>query len=156
MLSPEFDTKLSKFPNLKHKFCGTFSADTIPKQIKCKSFIICNTDVHKGIGKHWYCVVKLNKSVLECFDSLGIDERKKAFLTTNFNLKNITKIKYNVTQVQSSLSDTCGYFVLYFLIQRFHNQDLNFNDLLNEIFQKDVEQNEILVRNFAKVHFEDE
>ena len=79
MISSEFAEKLSHFPNLKKKFGGIFSADTLPIKLKPKSFIICNTDVEKGPGKHWYCVVKLNTSVLECFDSLGIDSEKKLF-----------------------------------------------------------------------------
>ena len=78
---------------------------------------------------------------------------KKLFLQTHLNQKNINKIKFNVTQVQSSLSDTCGLFVLYFLIHRFHNQDLSFTDLVNDIFVKDVEKNESLVRNFGISHF---
>ena len=156
MLSPEFDEKLSKFPNLKQHFGGVFSADTLPQKLKLKSFIICNTDVNRGSGKHWYCIVKLETSVLECFDSLGIDAGKRFFFKTHFNHKNIKKIKFNVTEVQSSISDTCGYFVLYFLVHRYHNQDLTFNDLLNDIFVKDVEENEKLVANFSKINLHDE
>ena len=94
MISPEFAEKLSHFPNLKKHFGGIFSADSLPIKIKPKSFIICNTDVEKGPGKHWYCVVKLNTSVLECFDSLGIDSEKKLFLETHFHQKNIKKVKF--------------------------------------------------------------
>ena len=156
MISPEFAEKLSHFPNLKKHFGGIFSADSLPIKIKPKSFIICNTDVEKGPGKHWYCVVKLNTSVLECFDSLGIDSEKKLFLETHFHQKNIKKVKFNVTQVQSSHSDTCGFFVLYFIINRFHNQDLSFTDLVNDIFVKDVDKNESLVINFDISHFQNE
>ena len=79
MLSPEFSEKLSHFPNLKKYFQGVFSADTIPSKINNKSFLICNTDIKNGSGKHWYCVLKFAPSILECFDSLGIDDQKKTF-----------------------------------------------------------------------------
>lgn len=156
MLSPEFEQKLSQFPNLKKHFGGVFSADTIPSKIKLKSFLVCNTDVHKGPGKHWYCIVKINSTTLECFDSLGIDTEKKLFLESSFNHKNIRKIKFNVTQLQSSTSDTCGLFVLYFIVNRYHNQDLNFSDLVNEIFMKNIEYNETVVKQFALEHFQNE
>ena len=156
MLSVEFEQKLSQFPNLKKHFHGVFAADTIPSKIKLKSFLICNTDDQKGTGKHWYCVVKINSTTLECFDSLGIDNEKKLFLTSSFNHKTIKKIKFNVTQLQSSISDTCGFFVLYFIVNRYHNQDLNFTELLNEIFTQNIEHNETVVKNFAQEHFQNE
>ena len=156
MFSNEFEKKLSHFPNLNKHFGGVYSSDTNPLRIRQKSFIICNTDVQKGSGKHWYCIVKLENSTLECFDSLGIDSQKKEFLKSHFHQKNIKKIKFNVTQVQSSLSNTCGMFVLYFIIHRFHNQDLTFTELVNTIFEKNIEKNEILVTSFVTSHFENE
>ena len=156
MLSFEFEEKLSHFPNLKKHFVGVFSADTIPSKIKLKSFLVCNTDIQQGSGKHWYCIVKINATTLECFDSLGIDNEKKIFLKSSLHHKNIKKIKFNVTPVQSSISDTCGLFVLYFIINRYHNQDLSFTELVNEIFVKNIEHNENVVKKFALEHFQNE
>ena len=87
MIASEFHQKLLNFPNVKKSFQGVFSADTIPTKINNKSFIICNTDIKNGSGKHWYCVIKLQPSILECFDSLGIANEKKNFLITHFNQK---------------------------------------------------------------------
>ena len=154
MNSAEFLQKLSNFPDIIKHFAGTFSADNLPQKIKKNCFIICNTDLTTGPGKHWYCIVKSSTSVLECFDSLGIDYGKKIFLTSKLRQKGISQIKFNVTQVQSSNSDTCGFFVLYFLIQRYHNKDLSFNELMNEIFVLSQTENEKLVNNFALDHFE--
>ena len=153
MISPDFANKLSQFPHVKKQFQGIFSADQLPKQIKKNHFIICNTDVRTGAGKHWYTVVKLEKDTLELFDSLGIDEQKKAFIESHFRLKGISKVKFNVTQVQASDTSTCGQFVLYFVINRLHNQDLNFTDLLNEIFEKSELRNEEAVTKFFEDHF---
>ena len=153
MLSNQFAEKFQKFSNLKNQLQGVYSADTLPREIKKDKFIICNTDVSSGEGKHWYCVLKLENNVLECFDSLGITREKKLFLANNFRQRYIKKIKFNVTQVQSSTSDTCGLFVLYFIVQRFHNKDENFTDLVNEIFVESHSQNEKVVLEFAKTHF---
>ena len=153
MNSFEFSDKLSSFPEIKKHFEGVFSADNLPQKIKKNSFIICNTDLSTGPGKHWYCIVKLSTTVLECFDSLGIDTTKKFFITSHFRQKGISQIKFNVTQVQSSDSDTCGLFVLYFLINRYHNKDLSFNELMNEIFVFSQSENEKLVNTFATDHF---
>ena len=147
MLSSEFASKLASF-SLQNHLQGIFAADNLPRNIKKDHFIICNTDVIKGKGQHWYCILKIENNVLECFDSLGIDQEKKVFLQKNFNYKNITKIKFNVTQVQSSISNTCGLFVLYFVIQRFYNKDVSFTGLLNEVFVKNPEENEKTVTNF--------
>ena len=77
MISSEFEEKLSHFPQVKKYFRGVFSSNNLPKFMPKRSFIICNTDVSSGPGKHWYCVVKFNSDQLECFDSLGISEEKK-------------------------------------------------------------------------------
>ena len=153
MIASDFANKLSNFPNIKEKFQGIFSADNLPKKIKKDHFIICNTDVVAGSGKHWYAVLKIENDCLEIFDSLGIDEQKKKFLENSFHQKGIFKIKFNVSQVQTSISSTCGLFVLYFLVNRYHNKDLSFTDLLNEIFVRSQLQNENLVTKFSDTYF---
>ena len=67
-------------------------------------------------------------------------------------------------QLQNIKSDTCGLFQLYFYMNLFlpkqsskivNNRTLNLriiNNLLNEIFSKDISQNEIIVENFAAEH----
>jgi len=49
---------------------------------------------------------------------------------------------------QSNLTDTCGKFVLYFVFERFYNQDIDFQNLLDEIFDKNIEANELKVNKF--------
>ena len=153
MNSFEVAEKLIKFPHLKKCFEGIFSADNLPRFIKKNHFIICNTDVLSGDGKHWYCVLKIDSTTLECFDSLGINAEKKKFIAEKFKQRYVSKIKFNVTQVQSSETATCGLFVLYFLVNRFHNKDLGFTDLLNEIFVASLEENERLIQSFRSTYF---
>lgn len=49
---------------------------------------------------------------------------------------------------QSETSTSCGKFVLYFIFERLFNQDINFEDLLEEIFVQDVHTNEKRIETF--------
>ena len=154
MISNEFSEKLNSFPNIKKQYLGVFSIDTIPKKVKKNQFFICNTDVSNGPGQHWFCVFKEHPKILECFDSRGVNEQKKQKLMSVLKLKGIKEIKINKTSVQSETSSSCGNFVLYFLIHRFHNQDLTFEDLLNDIFVESTTFNEESVKQFCESHFD--
>ncbi|MBM3939029.1 MAG: hypothetical protein FJ333_10330 [Sphingomonadales bacterium] len=148
MLSSELISALQTF-TFKKYFAGIFSADTIPLTLKDNHFLILNTDVKSGPGKHWYGVVRI-KNVIECFDSLGIQENQNQFLLHNFNFKGITHIHFNQTQVQPFTSPLCGQFVLFYLFERYHNHDFTFDDLLNEIFCEDLAKNDIIVQDFIR------
>jgi hypothetical protein len=145
----------TKLRHLNKHFLGIFSINTIPKRIKINSFFICNTDTSNGVGKHWLCFAKLSSNCIECFDSLGINEEKKQLLIDYCDFKNISKILFNETQFQDKSSNTCGFFAIYFAIQRFHNLDLDFHDLLEEIFDIKTEKNELIVKQFLEDLFED-
>ena len=62
---------------------------------------------------------------------------------------------YNETQFQLSTTDTCGKFVIYFLIQKSYNKDLNFTELLEEIFVDIPSKNEIIIQKFFDKVFKD-
>jgi hypothetical protein len=148
MQSSEFINYFKSFPNVKNHFLGVFSINTLPKSIKHRKFCICNTDVESGNGKHWICFVRSNKDTIELFDSLGIDDEKKKLITKycTFNAKEII---FNETQFQADFSETCGLFVIYFLIERIFNFDLTFEELLHDIFYDDKLKNEKKVIEFC-------
>lgn len=150
MLSSDFNLIFENFPKVRNLFDGTCSADTIPKRLKLRRFLICNTDRKDGPGVHWFAIIKTSKNVIEVFDSLGIDEVKCNFLKNNLHFNDVEEVFYNVTPVQSLTSTTCGQFVVYFIIERLSNQDLNFTELLNEIFELKTEVNESKVKSFFK------
>ena len=50
--------------------------------------------------------------------------------------------------MQDLSTSTCGEFVLYFLFQRMHNQDLDYETLLNDIFVSNPVTNEQKVKKF--------
>ena len=64
MESSEFSLFFSKFPGFLKLFDGVYSFDKIPTQLKLNHFIICNTDVSSGEGKHWFCLYRSNKKFI--------------------------------------------------------------------------------------------
>ena len=143
MESSDFVSYLSKFPSVLKLFDGVYSFDKIPTKLPVNHFIICNTDISTGSGKHWFCIYRFNQQLIECFDSLGVNtDLKKNQLIKACNFQGALKLIVNNTQIQSGVSDTCGQFCLMFIIERLHNPDLNFDELLNESFLEDCNENE--------------
>jgi len=148
MLSSEFLDVFQNFPNIKEVYLGCYSSDKLPKKIQINQFCIVNTDISTGTGIHWYIVLRYSKRILEVFDSLGIDQGRKEFLQKNFELGGIKEIVFNTTRFQRNDSDTCGKFVLYFVINRLYNLDHSFHDLLEELFNQNLDKNEDIVKKF--------
>ena len=138
----EFHEYLAKFPLLKKRCKGIFAIDTLPKFLKFRHFCICNTDVNSGLGQHWFCLLRNHHSDLECFDSLGVNNDKKENLKRFCHFRGIKEIHFNETQFQDNLSESCGKSTLYFIIERMHNLDLTFDEILEELFDpEDTKEN---------------
>jgi len=135
-------------------FDGVYPSDLIPKTLKVNHFIVCNIDDSSQVGSHWYVVYRHNLCTIEIFDSLGVTEQKKIFLTQKFNFAPVTKLKCNITALQSKESLNCGLFCLYFIHNRLYNKDLGYSELLQEIFLS-PSNNEVLVTNFYKDNYAD-
>lgn len=155
MQSDELLYAFDKFKSIKDYLSGVVSIDNIPKSLKVKHFVIINTDLSTGLGKHWFCLLKIAQNKYEIFDSLGFSEEKQEqFLKyLKFPKRTTLSFKYNISPVQSNESHSCGLFVLYFLCHRLHNLDLKFHDLFNDIFSNDSAENENLVSKFKLTYF---
>ena len=68
------------YPHLKKYFLGIRNIDTLIKTIPVNHFLICNTDLSTGPGKHWFVLFRYNQRELECFDSLGVGTERQALL----------------------------------------------------------------------------
>ena len=147
----ELNNFLDHFPMLKKHNAGIFAINTLPKSLKFRHFCFCNTDVHDGVGIHWFCLLRNSKDTIECFDSLGIDDKKLNVLKTVCKFRGVKELEFNETQFQPNNSNECGLFTLYFLVERMHNLDLSFDELLEEIFDaSDQDKNNFKVLEFAK------
>ncbi len=101
--------------------------------------------VATGEGKHWFAVLRTSTHVIEIFDSMGtsIDYIKK-------HMPFDAVYEFNSFPVQCNDSYYCGSFVVYFLVERYFNLDLEFEELLNDIFSPDCKKNEKTVTEFLK------
>lgn len=92
----------------------------------------------------------LKRTTLECFDSLGVNENKLTNLKIYCKLKQISKIDYNETAFQKEDSESCGLFVIYYIFKRMFNLDLEFEEILDDIFEVDTNLNELNVLTFCE------
>ena len=148
MNAEEIKKNIEAFKSAKPYFKGVFSINTLPTKLSTPSFLVCNFDTDVNPGSHWFCLFKNTKTKLDCFYSLGLNSEKLELIQKYCKIEFATKITFNETQVQSNLTSTCGNFVLYFAFQRLHNLDLQFDELLNEIFEENIDNNEVKVANF--------
>jgi hypothetical protein len=147
MQGADFHQYIEKFPILKKHFKGIFSIDTLPKRLNYRQFLIANTDVQSGIGKHWIIFYRCSKICIELFDSLSLNEDKKQLLLKYCKFRQ--EIIFNETQFQSENSSSCGYFVIYFCIEQSFNLDLDFLTFLQFCFDENCEKNELKVTQFC-------
>lgn len=128
-------------PALQQYILGVFSADRIPENLE--SFpcgFIVNTDNHLQPGSHWIAFFFPSRTTIEFFDSLG---KQPSFYNIYFSnyLKKYTYSVINTRKIQSSLSNVCGLYCLFFLKQRLYHISMNkfinmfsANEYLNDDF----------------------
>jgi hypothetical protein len=159
MQASEFMGYFEDFSLIKKNFRGVQSLDQIPKVLRYKNFVICNTAKSTEIGEHWFVLFRSQKNALELFDSLGVTDEKETLFKQTLLIK-AKFLSFNETQFQSNDSTSCGKFCIYFIIHRFHNLDLSFEEFLEEFFDSDIEINEVTIEKFCaallKKEYQDE
>lgn len=150
MLGRDLINIVNTWPSLKNHFDGVFAINTIPKHLKKRHFLFLNTDLNTGDGIHWQVLLRNDDNALEYFDSLGLSQTKLQSFLIYCKIKSKI-LKFNESPVQHQSSETCGLFCLYFIFLRLHNIDLSFDDVINEIFDKNEKINEVKVQDFLKL-----
>jgi len=132
------------FPLIKSHFKGVHPIDLIPHKIPQKFFIIFNKDLSTQSGSHWICLLRSDDENYEIFDSLGTDvDYIKPFL----HFPNANYI-YNTEAFQDHETSSCGLFAAFFAIHRLMNLDLDYHEVLSEIFERNTKTNEKKVLKF--------
>ena len=122
-------------PVMRYKVLGVFARDQIPALTYFPCALIVNTDTSDLPGKHWIAFYYESKEKSEFFDSYGHSP-------DYFDLNAQT---YNETRVQSSISDTCGQFCLYYLLNRCRGVSMTF--VVRE-FSANLETNDRFVKEY--------
>ena len=114
-------------------FRGVFSKDLLPTQIKKKECGIINLDNHIGPDTHWVAYRNIDR-FCEYFDSFGLKmplEVKKYMATSG------KRLVYSTDEIQERDSVLCGYWCLYYLLERqkgrsildtIHNAEFDMSD----------------------------
>ena len=117
---------------IKH-FRGIKSRDNLPKQIKKNECGIINLDTHIGPGTHWIAYRNGDKYA-EYFDFFGL---KMPFEISDYLSTSGKQIIYSGDEIQERDSVLCGYWCLYYLLERqkgtpilrvIHNAKFNMNE----------------------------
>ena len=124
---------------IKH-FKGVFSRDSLPHQIKNNECGIVNLDSKLGSGTHWVAY-RNGKSNVEYFDSFGLE---MPFEVAQYLDTSGKQIYYSGDEIQERDSVLCGYWCLYYLLERqkgvsmlnvIHNVEFDFNNqIINNRF----------------------
>ena len=147
MQGSDFHKYFDKFPELKRRFKGIFSIDTLPKKLNYRHFLIVNTDVQSGLGKHWFSFYRCAKNNIELFDSLSLNDEKKNLILTYCKFQQ--EITFNENPFQLQNTSTCGLYVIYYCIERTFNLDLDFLTFLELTFDENCDENEKRIARFC-------
>ena len=121
-----------KYLEIKH-FRGIYSRDTLPTKMLKNEVGIINLDSQIGPGTHWVAY-RNDKNGAEYFDSFGLIMPNEVMKYFNTGAK---QIFYSGDEIQERDSVLCGYWCLYYLLERqrgvcmlnvIHNAEFDMND----------------------------
>lgn len=132
---------------------GIYSLDLIPLHVKkFPSYWICNNENHGEKGEHWFALY-FESSLMpsEFFCSLGRrPEDYSQKVITALRLNGNGHYKHNIDRYQSSSSQSCAYFCLWFADMRC--QKISFEKCLSILSKSELETNDTLVVNYVTQH----
>ena len=153
MNTREIDHALRTHGSTKAVFKGVFSADSLPSAQTRQGMVgpaawVCNTDPSNQPGSHWIAFYQDTPSQLEIFDSFG-----RPITSYHSNIQDFCDGALLVQQsqvVQSSLSTTCGQFVMFFLLRRASGE--SYSQIIH-LFTDSTEANDIMVCQYVNHYF---
>ena len=130
-------------PATRQQYAGVVSRDQLKIPRKRPSFLISNTDVSSGPGKHWVVFYFPKKGKQEFFDSLG---KPLSF----YGFKSKKRLRTNKKQFQASGSKVCGHYALFYALQR--SRGIPMETVLNS-FGKNQDINYRRVHQYVSSYF---
>jgi len=112
-------------PCLSEVTRNVYSVDTLPKRVVIyPSAYVCNTDPSHLPGTHWVTFWFRSPVRAEFYDSFGKKPNHYSVRFEAFLKNNATSYTYNDESVQKRDADTCGYHVLFYLLMKCRNVNL--------------------------------
>jgi|688.fasta_scaffold17848_7 hypothetical protein len=122
-----------------HKiFKAVLPRDKLPNKVKYPSAYIINTQGSSHPGEHWLAIYYDKNGNCDFFDSFGLNPAIYGFI--DFLNKTCKKWNYNNKQIQSLMSEFCGYYCTYFILLRSRN--IPMECILNFFDNKDFFKND--------------
>lgn len=143
-----FAVLFQKIPHMMQFFKGVYSINDIPRHLKVREFVVVNLSKKSEKGTHWFCIVRSHFKLYEVFNSLGFSNLD--VLLPYVRVGANADFVFNQRAYQLHNTNTCGFYVIHFLIHRVLNFDLSFHHLLAEIYVTNNEENENIVTTFCQ------
>lgn len=124
-------------------FVGVFACDRLPERISEHALLVCNTDPHDRPGQHWIVLYVENSSYGEYFDSFG---RPPQDSFRDFLNRHCDIWIHNSKQLQSSVSNFCGHYCIFYCTHRCRNKNITF---IANTLTTDTGLNDYLVHNYV-------
>ena len=106
MNTSQINAILSHDVMTKDVFQGVYPVNRLPKS--CEGMYVINTDEHDQPGEHWVAVY--NKEYFDSFGVSPLDSRIIDFMDST--------IQYNCVPLQQILTNACGFYCVYYLLER--------------------------------------
>jgi hypothetical protein len=131
---------------------GVYACDQLADIQRSTFAIILNSDISTGPGVHWLAIYKDNTN-LEFFDSFG---KPIAYYANSKFIKTFlqqygNKVILNHQQLQSPLTNVCGQYCIYYLVNRINNVTLT--NIVNNFSFSNLIKNDDKVENFVRNNF---
>lgn len=148
LFSSDFSMYLNRVPVIARHFHSVRAIDELPRTLPVRHFVIVNLSPRHHSGSHWLVILRSQKDTIEIFNSLGFQNLAQIRPYLNFNFR--THLTYNNTAFQLSSSSSCGLYCIYYVVFRLLNLDMDFEEVLDEIFCSNKVENENKVAKFCQ------
>ena len=119
MNTSQIKTALESDSTLCEKFCGVFPADHLPQKLNAYPCgFVANTDPSSQPGTHWVAFYFPSKEKGEFFDSYGQSPRRYRKSFEDFLQEHSHEWEFNTQKLQSSWSNVCGQYCIFYLSHR--------------------------------------
>lgn len=109
-------------------FKGVYASDMLPKNFSLPAAFVVNLSSHTSRGSHWIGIFFDYNKTAHYFDSFGFSPTETNIL--KFINSHSIAWDFNKKQYQHIISNSCGKFVVLFILCRMYEKDVD------EVFEK--------------------
>ena len=147
----QIKTALLSDSTSRKKFCGVFPADHLPETLETfPCGFVANTDPSSEPGRHWVALYFPSKETAEFFDSYGQPPDLYGKFFEDFLDKHSYEWEFNSHKLQSTWSNVCGQYCIFYLSHRARGYSMK---NIIQLFSDDTKINDRKVYQFVRDRF---